>query len=247
MQKIKQDMNDRLEIVNGQYVKMNYTLAQPETRLLAVIIDRIIQYVVGIGLSVFIVENFGNSDTILYLVIFLEVFIYLINLILECCWHGKTLGKKILKIKVITENCQPPSFQQCFMRWVIYPIDFWIIGFVMISKHGQRFGDMASGCYVVNEWKKKIVRASIAEEYRYVEPDYRPYYTNLEQMGEKEGQLALRSLYEPNFISQQNEVVKVLCKKLQISQDGMSSETFLKQLYNDYQYALIKQENSDTN
>lgn len=240
-------MNDRLEIVNGQYVKMNYTLAQPETRLLAVVLDRTIQYIVGIALALIIVNNFGSDDTIMYLLIFLEVAIYLMNLILEYCWHGKTLGKKILKIKVITENCQPPSFQQCFMRWVIYPIDFWIIGFVMISKHGQRFGDMASGCYVVNEWKKKIVRASIAEEYRYVEPDYRPHYTNLEQMGEREVQFALRALYEPNFISQQDEIAKMLCKKLQISQDGMSSETFLKQLYNDYQYALIKQENSDTN
>lgn len=235
-------MNDRLEIVNGQYVKMNYTLAQPETRLLAVVLDRTIQYIVGIALALIIVNNFGSDDTIMYLLIFLEVAIYLMNLILEYCWHGKTLGKKILKIKVITENCQPPSFQQCFMRWVIYPIDFWIIGFVMISKHGQRFGDMASGCYVVNEWKKKIVRASIAEEYRYVEPDYRPHYTNLEQMGEREVQFALRALYEPNFISQQDEIAKMLCKKLQISQDGMSSETFLKQLYNDYQYALIRQE-----
>lgn len=43
-------MNDRLEIVNGQYVKMNYTLAQPETRLLAVVLDRTIQYIVGIAL-----------------------------------------------------------------------------------------------------------------------------------------------------------------------------------------------------
>ncbi|MCQ2232583.1 MAG: RDD family protein [Paludibacteraceae bacterium] len=235
-------MNDRLEIVNGQYVKMNYTLAQPETRLLAVVLDRTIQYIVGIALALIIVNNFGSDDTIMYLLIFLEVAIYLMNLILEYCWHGKTLGKKILKIKVITENCQPPSFQQCFMRWVIYPIDFWIIGFVMISKHGQRFGDMASGCYVVNEWKKKIVRASIAEEYRYVEPDYRPHYTNLEQMGEREVQFALRALYEPNFISQQDEIAKMLCKKLQINQDGMNSETFLKQLYNDYQYALIRQE-----
>lgn len=235
-------MNDRLEIVNGQYVKMNYTLAQPETRLLAVVLDRTIQYIVGIALALIIVNNFGSDDTIMYLLIFLKVAIYLMNLILEYCWHGKTLGKKILKIKVITENCQPPSFQQCFMRWVIYPIDFWIIGFVMISKHGQRFGDMASGCYVVNEWKKKIVRASIAEEYRYVEPDYRPHYTNLEQMGEREVQFALRALYEPNFISQQDEVVKTLCRKLQINQDGMNSETFLKQLYNDYQYALIRQE-----
>lgn len=235
-------MNDRLEIVNGQYVKMIYTLAKPETRILALVIDRTIQYILGISLAYFILEFFRDERSMIRLLVLLEVFTYLMNLILEYCWHGKTLGKKILRIKVISEDCQPPSFQQCFLRWVIYPIDMWIIGFILMNKHGQRFGDMAGGCYVVNEWKKKIVRASVKEEYRYVEPDYQPQYIHLEEMGEREAQFALRALYEPNFISQQDEIAKMLCKKLKISQNGMNSETFLKRLYNDYQYYLVHQE-----
>jgi hypothetical protein len=163
------------------------------------------------------------------------------NLILEYFWNGKTIGKKIMKIKVISDNCQPPTFQQCLLRWIIYPIDSMLIGLIFINKYGQRIGDMAAGCYVVNEKTKKLVNVSIEDDYRYVEKDYQPVYSQLDAMTEKEEALILKALYDRNYVSQQTEIARSISKKLNLEQQESNSERFLIQLYNDYKYLETKE------
>lgn len=183
-----------------------------------------------------------NSSAFFYLTI--GFIIYLLNLTLEYLLHGRTLGKMLFKIKVITEQCEPPSFQQCFIRWILYPIDEMIIGMVMISKHGQRIGDMASGCYVVFEEKAKAVKASITTDYQYVEEGYSPIYEEKELSGlkEKDIRLIINALYNTKYQSQLGTIADIIQNKQALNKNGLSNKEFLIRVYNDYKYYEMIQE-----
>ncbi len=183
-----------------------------------------------------------NSSAFFYLTI--GFIIYLLNLTLEYLLHGRTLGKMLFKIKVITEQCEPPSFQQCFIRWILYPIDEMIIGMVMISKHGQRIGDMASGCYVVFEEKAKAVKASITTDYQYVEEGYSPIYEEKELNGlkDKDIRLIINALYNTKYQSQLGTIADIIQNKQALNKNGLSNKEFLIRVYNDYKYYEMIQE-----
>ena len=241
-------MIDSLNITNGQYVQLNYQIAGTEKRVFAVIVDRCIQLILCWMLIIFLDSvsfRYYFSGNFREFVTFVSIFlIYLINLMQEIFWHGKTVGKYLFKIKVITEQSEPPSFQQCFIRWILYPIDEMIIGMVMISKHGQRIGDMASGCYVVFDERAKAVKASVKTDYQYIEENYRPEYEKEELSGmkDKDIQLILKGLYNVKYVSQINEVASIICKKYNISKKNMSAREFLVRLYNDYKYYELNRE-----
>lgn len=235
-------MIDSLNITNGQYVQLNYQIAGTEKRIFAVLIDRIIQIIFVIMIINFLDEiplkaYFSRNFIIFMDFIFVSV-IYLMNLAQEYLFHGKTIGKFLFKIKVITEQSEPPSFQQCFIRWILYPIDLIIIGLVMLSKHGQRIGDMASGCYVVFEEKAKAVNASITTDYEYLTDSYKPKFkeTELSSIKEKDINLILKGLYDLKYISQIGDVAAIICKKHNLTKKSMGTREFLIQLYNDYKY-----------
>ncbi len=234
-------MKEKVEIVNGQYVKLNYTMAGLESRIFAVIIDRTIQLVLIILVFSF-VSNQGYFSTREFLSVCLYVIIYLMNLMTEYLWHGKTIGKWAMKIKVVTNECQPPCFQQCFLRWILYPIDEMIVGFVLISKHNQRLGDMTSGCYVVKEKSQKDVKVSISDDYRYIEDDYEPIYgeEEIKVLSDEDEQLILKALYHPNYVSQQSAYAKRILKQMDVEKQDLSDKDFLIQVYNDYNYWKIQ-------
>ncbi|MBR5972668.1 MAG: RDD family protein [Paludibacteraceae bacterium] len=241
-------MIDSLNITNGQYVQLNYQIAGTEKRVFAVIVDRCIQFILYWMLFKFLDSvsfRYFFSGFFREFIIIVSIFIvYLINLMQEIFLHGKTIGKYLFKIKVITEQSEPPSFQQCFIRWILYPIDALIIGMVMISKHGQRIGDMASGCYVVFDERSKVVKASIETDYQYIKENYKPEYEEEELRGmkEKDIQLILKGLYNVKYVSQINDVASIICKKYNLTKRNMSAREFLVRLYNDYKYYELNRE-----
>jgi uncharacterized RDD family membrane protein YckC len=68
---------------------------------------------------------------------------------------GRTLGKWILRTRVVNESGEPPSWRQSVVRNIIRFVDslpfFYLVGFIAVfsSRHEQRLGDMASRTYVV--------------------------------------------------------------------------------------------------
>lgn len=237
-------MIENFDITNGQYVQLRYQIAGAEKRIFAVCVDRAIQIVLLI-LTFSMIDEMHlshNSSAFFYLTI--GFIIYLLNLTLEYLLHGRTLGKMLFKIKVITEQCEPPSFQQCFIRWILYPIDEMIIGMVMISKHGQRIGDMASGCYVVFEEKAKAVKVSITTDYQYVEEGYSPIYEEKELSGlkDKDIRLIINALYNTKYQSQLGTIADIIQNKQALNKNGLSNKEFLIRVYNDYKYYEMIQE-----
>ena len=77
---------------------------------------------------------------------------------LETLWHGRTLGKAAMGLRVVGTDGTSVRFQQAFLRAAVLIVDIFLIpiGFVavvsaLLSPRDQRLGDMAGGTIVVRE------------------------------------------------------------------------------------------------
>ena len=69
--------------------------------------------------------------------------------------NGQSVGKRILKIKVISLDGSQPSIGQYFIRWLFRLVDFALTAqvggliCVAVSKNKQRIGDIVAGTTLI--------------------------------------------------------------------------------------------------
>lgn len=230
-------MVDKLNILSGLYVDLEYVPAPIVKRVIALAIDRLIQYILVIFIFIFIECikcDVSDDNYVFFFVVYTMV--WLLPFFCEYFMNGQTIGKKMMRIMVVTDECTPPSFMQCAIRSLLYTIDFWLIGAILISRKAKRLGDMASGCMVVLKKSSKEERVSLAEDYRYTNPDYQPHYPEAREMAEEDFDLLKKALYDILYYTQADVVAQRLKKHLQLTTELKSTRFFLLQLYNDYLY-----------
>jgi len=91
-------------------------------------------------------------------VLFVTVVIAIIyTLFLEGFWKGQTIGKKVLRIRVVNEKTgKPETVTQSFIRNILRIIDNQLLGLVALvliifTKRKQRVGDLLAHTVVVKE------------------------------------------------------------------------------------------------
>ncbi len=92
----------------------------------------------------------------LVLMLLTLAFIILYFTVLETWWHGQSLGKKILGIRVLTENGGQVSPGQSFLRNALRLVDgfmAYLVAAIFIWRSGkkQRLGDRLAGTVVVRK------------------------------------------------------------------------------------------------
>ena len=89
---------------------------------------------------------------------------------LECLFEGQTLGKRIVKIKVVKIDGYQASFGDYLMRWLLRLVDVWtsmgVIGLIalVMSEKTQRLGDMTAGTAVITLRNKVTINSTILED-----------------------------------------------------------------------------------
>lgn len=176
-----------LSINTTQNVTINFTAASIGHRLLAFGIDLliIIAYLISIfllmaytGFSSFVDRMDGWSQMAIQSIVFLPVMFY--SLLFETFFEGQSLGKKIVRIKVVKIEGYQASFGDYLIRWLFRMIDIVIssgvIGFISIimNKKAQRLGDMAAGTSVITLRNNINISSTILEE---INDDYKPIYS----------------------------------------------------------------------
>ena len=151
---------NKLVINTAQNVNFEYNLATLGSRIIAFFIDFafICAYLTLIVIFVSNTRLLNNPDvwllTATYLVFALPIFFY--ALILETVLQGQTLGKKIMHLKVVKVDGTRATTYQYFIRWVCSLVDIFLcmgalgVSSIMLSKLGQRIGDMAADTTVIN-------------------------------------------------------------------------------------------------
>jgi uncharacterized membrane protein SpoIIM required for sporulation/uncharacterized RDD family membrane protein YckC len=161
-------MEEVLKIATPDNVELEFDLAGAGSRFLALVIDTltwsgiVIILVVGFTVTTGLTpsQTLSSLDAwqtaVFIFVFFLTRWGYYI--FFESLLRGQTPGKRAIGLRVIRENGLPPSPGQILIRNLLRIADMlppptYLVGAlsVLLSKRGQRLGDMAAGTLVIRE------------------------------------------------------------------------------------------------
>ncbi len=138
-----------IEVKTAHNITIQYHLATATDRILAFAID-------GFILSIYVLlmsAIFHRNSFFLYL--FSTVGAMLYHLLFEMFNNGQSIGKKLMRIKVISVRGQSPEKQEFLLRWIFRIIDITltigscaILSIISNSKN-QRIGDLLANTTVI--------------------------------------------------------------------------------------------------
>ncbi len=186
-----------IQINTTQNVNINFTLASVGERVVAHVIDLVIKLAYA-GIVVWILSGMRNDSGFMddwddwsiisvYVLLLFPAIFY--TLILESLFEGQTIGKKVMKIRVVKIDGYQASFVDYLIRWFFRIIDLNMLsGFialiaVIVSEKGQRLGDMTAGTSVISLKNRVLISHTILEE---IGEDYKPLYPSVIRLSDND-------------------------------------------------------------
>ncbi len=199
------EKTNTLIIETPEGISFSLLLASPVTRFFAWVIDLACISIAASVLSYVIVSIFSlfgsgfamAMATIAYFIISIGY-----PIVLEWYWRGQTLGKRLLKLRVMDEQGLRLQFSQIVIRNLLRFVDalplFYLVGGVVcaVSKRAQRLGDYAANTIVIRtrptiEYDLKSVSSDKFNSFR----EYPHLEARLRQnVSQQEASLALHAL-----------------------------------------------------
>ncbi|SFS61233.1 RDD family protein [Marininema halotolerans] len=162
-------MKNRVTVTTPEYVSLELHTAGIGSRGIAMLIDGMI---IGLGLFVYaiimilfsmLVESMGSPlwtsiVTGVSIVIFIFTPIVYFTLT-EAFLSGRTIGKRVMGLRVVTDQGMVPKFSAIFLRNLLRIVDsmpfFYLIGLitVIIQRQEKRLGDLVAGTLVIHHEK----------------------------------------------------------------------------------------------
>ena len=233
-----------LAINTTQNVNLDYKLVSVGERILAFLIDLLIfsvyLYIVEVisdlmGLA--ISDNwtvFGLQQLLLLPVMFYSLYMHIL-------FNGRTVGKMVLKIRVVKIDGGPVHWSNYLTLWMLRIVDIWIfsgsVGLlsILFSERRQRVGDFAAGTVVISTKNKVKISHTVLEE---LTETYEPKYTNVIKLTDKDVRL-IKETYLIATSSADYKTLNVLRKKiesiLEINSEFYDKQ-FIETVLKDYNY-----------
>lgn len=151
-------VNDRYLVLTPEKVVISYQHAGYSSRIGAHLVDLVLVLVIYlvVGVAVGIVGGLISPGLVqLVLMIFFTFGIFAYFIICEAVWQGQTVGKRMLRIRVVQQDGTPITWRSSFLRNILRVADllpgFYGVGFVtmFLNERSQRLGDLISGTVVV--------------------------------------------------------------------------------------------------
>lgn len=234
---------DSVNFDTSHNVFLEFKVAGLFDRIIASCIDIVILVIYGIFISIILVQIVMAEGV--YLVISLIVPVIFYDLICESLWSGQSIGKKVMKIRVIRVDGLEPTFVQYFLRWILRPIDIWITTgglatlVVFLNGKGQRIGDMAAGTTVVNIRKAFRLEDTILS---HIDESYIPEYPETVILNDKDIAI-LKDILKANLLPEVPAAVidgnyrakRILEERMKINTHKQPLE-FIQKVILDYNY-----------
>ncbi|WP_125721453.1 RDD family protein [Flavobacterium ustbae] len=239
-----------LSINTTQNVKINFIAASVGERLGAFFIDLfiVICYITALSIVLFdwlqldrlMVNLDGWSRGAIFLMLYSPVIVY--SLVLESVFEGQSLGKKLLKIKVVKIDGYQAGFGDYLIRWFFRVIDFFTFfglpGLISVitSKNSQRLGDMAAGTAVITLKNKINISHTILEE---IGEAYVPTYPLVIKLSDNDMRI-IKETFQKAAAKNDHEVIYKLVAKIESvtgikNQSGNNSD-FIRVILKDYNF-----------
>ena len=255
-----------IQIATPFNIDIEFEIAEFHKRLLAYLIDFVLLLIYLFGSATFLFgtirlgsENLGFG----ILVVLLPMLFY--SLLTELWMGGQTVGKKIMKIKVVSLDGGEATLGQYLIRWFLrfYEWSFIIIstfyfniflGFILlfiggiasiiiisVTAKNQRLGDLAAGTVVVNTKTKLTIDDTIFIDIR--KTDYKVMFPQVMRLSDRDINTikgVLTQASKRNNYDMCHRVASKIKEVLQIESD-MYVDQFLEKLLEDYNYLAKKE------
>jgi uncharacterized RDD family membrane protein YckC len=240
-----------LQINTTQNVNINFTAASVGERILAWGIDWIIKiaYIIVVYQLIFnlfkidvLIDDMDQwSKIAIYMMFYLPVILY--SLIFETLLDGQTLGKRILKIKVVKIDGYQASLADFLIRWFFRIIDInlmsGVIALVAIitSNKNQRLGDMTAGTSVITLKNNVNISHTILED---LNEDYKPTYPNVIKLSDNDARIIKDTFTTAKASKDYQTLIKLRQKLIEVVEiKNMKQKTdieFIDVILKDYNY-----------
>lgn len=240
---------ETIKVNTSQHVDIDYPVAGVGERIAARLID------LGIFLALYVIFLLLGIITGLsgmlrnydYLIIIISAtyacgYIFY-NLICEIFMNGQCVGKRVMKIKVISLDGSQPTIGQYFIRWLFRLVDFVLTAqvgglvCVAVSDNKQRIGDLVAGTTVIRTVPNTAFN-HIA--FHPVEDEYEPVFNNANLLNDREIELiheVISTFHKTNnaqlIYAMSAKVSTLLSVTLP---EGMNEMDFLKTVIKDYSH-----------
>lgn len=246
----------QLTITTTQNVNINFTAANTGERVLAYLID-IGVFVVYYLLVLLVLNQTGLGYAIdaqdpwaqraIQGLIGLPVMLY--SLLCESFMEGQSLGKRLIKLKVIKIDGYQAGFSDYLVRWVFRIVETFgslgLVGLVtmMINKDSRRLGDLAAGTAVISLKNDVNISHTILRE---LSDNYAPTYPQVIKLTDNDVRI-IKETYEASYRVADFAMMERLQSKIEqvtgitsVSHNAMAFvDTVLKD-YNFYTQNMLK-------
>ncbi|MTH14084.1 RDD family protein [Flavobacterium sp. LC2016-01] len=241
-----------LSINTTQNVKINFIAASIGERLGAYFIDAsvkiayilVVWFVFFYWLKVGVLMDGLDSWSARALMSLFAIPLMFYSLTLESIFEGQSIGKILLKIKVVKIDGYQAGFGDYLIRWFFGIIDFFIpiiYGLVALitvisSKKAQRLGDMAAGTAVITLKNNINISHTILED---IGTSYVPTYPLVIKLSDNDMRI-IKETFNKAADKNDYEIISKLVAKIESvtgikNQSGNNSD-FIRVVLKDYNF-----------
>lgn len=242
-----------ITVHTSQNIDIDYEVASLGDRILAYLIDGGIFFLVYILGIIIYFSSQGSGAAVngvlvaSLLIIYFALFVFY-DLICELFLNGQSIGKRLMKIKVISLDGSQPTIGQYLLRWLFRIVDFTFTSGLCalistaVSENKQRVGDMVAGTTLI-----KTVPRTKADHIAFtpVLENYEPTYPQVSQLNDRDIEL-IHEVIHTYMQTGNTTVVYNMAEKVRehlnvAPREDIDSLQFLQLIIKDYNY-LTSQE-----
>ncbi len=238
-----------VRITTSQNIDIDYELAGVADRFLARLIDMGLFIAILLLAVILFVMTRGKGDNAVYIgaiaVIYACLFVFY-DLLCESLMNGQSIGKRIMKIKVISLGGGRPSFSQYLLRWLFRIVDFTLsanaCGLIcaLVTEKQQRVGDIVAGTTLIKtEPRTKIDNLALFS----MSGTYQPFFKDIDALTDRDVALiqeVIRSYFKTNnaeiVINAAARVKEILAVT---PPEEMNDLKFLQTVVRDYNHITV--------
>lgn len=195
-------MNAPPEIVSGEGVGLDLAHAGVGSRIVAAVIDVVLQIIAAVGLVAMTAQFGGGADSAaITAALIVEVVLVVAGypILMEWLSGGRTVGKLCMGLRVVRDDGGPIGFRQALVRGLAglvlekpgFAFPFTTAAGIMtmiFSARAKRIGDMMAGTFVLNE--RAGPQRSVVPQQFFVPYQLQPWAQSLD-LSRLDDQLAL--------------------------------------------------------
>ena len=153
------------EVVTGDAVVLDVQVAQLPVRAVGALIDIaviVIGYLLALMLWAATLSQFDDAVTAAIMIIFTVLLFVGYPLVFETATRGRTVGKMVMGLRVVSDDGGPERFRQALFRALASIVEIWMllgspaVICSMLSTKAKRIGDIFAGTVVISERGPKL-------------------------------------------------------------------------------------------